>query len=151
MIEKISGNILKAEVQALVNPVNCVGVMGKGLALAFKQTYPNNFLDYKEACYGGKVMLGKMFITKTTSQLNPRYIINFPTKQHWKEKSNLENIKTGLVALIEEIKKLEIKSIALPPLGCGLGKLKWQEVEGLIINAFNSLPEVRVLLFLPKD
>lgn len=150
MIKVCQGNILEAQVEALVNPVNCVGIMGKGLALKFKQVYPENFLQYQVACRAGEVRPGAMFIT-TTALTNPRYIINFPTKRHWKEKSYLQDIETGLVVLVAEVKKLEIQSIAIPALGCGLGGLNWKEVEPLVINAFEPLPEVQVMLFAPKE
>lgn len=150
MIEICQGNILEAKVEALVNTVNCVGAMGKGLALTFKQAYPENFLQYQVACRAGEVRSGAMFIT-TTNLTNPHYIINFPTKRHWKEKSYLQDIETGLVALVAEAKKLKIQSTAIPALGCGLGGLNWKEVEPLIINAFKPLSEVQVMVFAPKD
>lgn len=149
MIEICQGNILEAQIEALVNPVNCVGVMGKGLALAVKQAYPENFLLYEAACKAGKVRPGAMFIT-TTGLINPHYIVNFPTKRHWKEKSYLEDIQNGLFALVVEVKKLQISSIAIPALGCGLGGLNWKDVEPLIISAFEPLPEIQVMLFAPK-
>ena len=150
MIERGRGNILEANVQALVNPVNCVGVMGKGLALTFKEIYPNNFLEYRTACNAGKVIPGKMFITKTDSVINPAYIINFPTKRHWREGSRIEDIRSGLVSLAEEVNRLRIFSVAIPALGCGNGGLKWEDIESLIITAFVQLPEVSVILFPPQ-
>lgn len=118
MIEFKQGNILEENAEALVNTVNCVGVMGKGIALQFKQAFPENFLRYKKACTAKEVQPGKMF-TFPTGQLFPRYLINFPTKRHWKEKSRLEDIKAGLKALVAEVRQLGICSIAIPPLGCG--------------------------------
>lgn len=151
MIIEAQGNLLNANVEAIVNTVNCVGVMGKGLALAFKQAYPTNFAQYKEACNVGKVKPGEMFITKINKTTNSKYIINFPTKRHWREKSYLVDVELGLVALVAKVKELEINSIAIPALGCGLGGLDWQIVKPLIINAFSILPDVEVMLFAPKD
>ncbi len=152
MIKICQGNILEAQVEALVNPVNCVGVMGKGLALTFKQVYPENFYLYQKACKKGRVQLGEMFITNSSNHLfNPFYIINFPTKHHWKDCSKIEDIKSGLARLVIDIKLQQIKSIAIPALGCGLGGLNWKEVELLIVSVFNNLPEVQVMLFAPKD
>jgi O-acetyl-ADP-ribose deacetylase (regulator of RNase III) len=150
MIEQSYGNILDADAEALVNTVNCVGIMGKGIALQFKQRYPNNFVQYQRACRQEEVRTGQMFIVPTELLVNPQYIINFPTKDHWKSRSRLEDIKTGLSALISEIKRLGIRSIAIPPLGCGNGGLDWTEVRPLIEDAFANLPDVRVLLFAPQ-
>lgn len=149
MIEPQSGDLLKADVEALVNAVNCVGVMGKGIALQFRQTFPANYAQYKQACSEGKIRPGVMFTVVTGQSDNPLYIINFPTKRHWKDKSRLEDIKAGLPALIAEVKRLDLQSIAVPPLGCGLGGLDWAEVRLLIEAAFAELTNVRVLLFEP--
>ena len=150
MIKITRGNLLKADAEALVNTVNSVGVMGKGIALQFKQAFPENFRQYKQACDAGEVKPGRMFVTDAGQLINPRYIINFPTKRHWRGKSRIEDIETGLKALIEEVKRLEIRSIAVPPLGCGNGGLLWSQVKPLIEQAFEELPEVKVLLFEPK-
>lgn len=150
MIEFKQGNLLQEEAEALVNTVNCVGVMGKGIALQFKRAYPENFRQYEKACKAGEVKPGNMFTVVTDRILNPRYIINFPTKRHWKGKSKIEDIKSGLVALITEVERLEITSIAIPPLGCGNGGLDWADVKPLIESAFASLPDVKVILFEPS-
>jgi len=150
MIEPIHGNILEADAEALINTVNCVGVMGKGIALQFKQAFPDNFTQYERACRDKEVQPGRMFITPTGRLANPRFIINFPTKRHWKGKSRLEDIKAGLDALIEDVKRLKINSIAVPPLGCGNGGLEWAQVKPLIVSAFAELPDVQVLLFEPN-
>ncbi|HZP83398.1 MAG TPA: macro domain-containing protein [Chthonomonadaceae bacterium] len=142
------GNLLKAEVDALVNTVNTVGVMGRGVALQFKQAFPHNFRAYQAACRRGEVMLGHMFVTRT-GQLRPEFIINFPTKKHWREQSRLETIRTGLVDLIAVVRRESIRSIALPPLGCGLGGLRWEDVHPLIVQAFSELPQVEVHLYPP--
>ena len=150
MIERTKGNLLKADAEALVNTVNCVGYMGKGIALQFKQAFPENFEVYQKACHTGDVKPGSMFIFKTGSMFNPKYIINFPTKRHWRGDSKIDDIKAGLVALVQEIKQLNIQSVAVPPLGCGLGGLNWNLVRPMIEKAFEALPEVQVFLFAPE-
>jgi len=150
MIDYKRGNILAEDAEALVNTVNCVGVMGRGIALQFKKAYPNNFKVYEAACQLGEVQPGRMFVYETGQLTNPRYIINFPTKRHWKGKSRIEDIESGLKALVPEVRRLGIHSIAVPPLGCGLGGLDWNEVRLLIEQAFEDVPEVSVLLFEPK-
>ena len=149
MIEIKRGNILKADAEALVNTVNCVGYMGKGIALQFKKAYPANYEYYRKACDAQEVKPGKMLVFETGAILNPKYIINFPTKRHWRGKSLIEDIDSGLKALIQEIRVRGVKSIALPPLGCGLGGLDWDEVRPRIENTFSELPDVKMLLFEP--
>jgi O-acetyl-ADP-ribose deacetylase (regulator of RNase III) len=122
--------------------------MGKGVALQFKQAYPDNTKSYEAACQRGEVVLGKMFVT-LTGQLEPRLIINFPTKGHWRENSRLESIRTGLEDLVKVVRAEQIRSIAIPPLGCGLGGLRWEDVEPMILDAFAEVPEVEVLLYAP--
>jgi O-acetyl-ADP-ribose deacetylase (regulator of RNase III) len=148
-IESRTGNILQADVEALVNPVNCVGVMGRGLALQFKEAFPGNFEAYAAACARGEVEPGRMFTSSTKELANPRYIINFPTKRHWRDKSRMADIEAGLAALTREVERLGVVSIAIPPLGAGLGGLVWADVRPLIVNIFVSLPDVRVELFEP--
>ena len=150
MIQLSSGNLFEAQTEALVNTVNCVGVMGKGIALQFKQAFPENFKDYAQACNKGKVRIGKMFVYRTDSMFHPKYIINFPTKRHWKVTSRLEDIELGLKDLVKILKDLNIKSIAVPPLGSGLGGLNWEEVKGQIIDAFDDIPGVEIILYEPK-
>jgi len=150
MIEFKQGNLLEEEAEALVNTVNCVGVMGKGIALQFKQAFPENFRQYEKACKTGEVQPGRMFTVPTGSLLYPRYIINFPTKRHWKGKSKIEDIKSGLKALVAEVQQLGVSSIAIPPLGCGNGGLNWGEVKPLIESAFAQLPDVQVVIFEPS-
>ncbi|MCP4689191.1 MAG: macro domain-containing protein [Desulfobacterales bacterium] len=150
MIEYAKGNMLTADAEALVNTVNCVGVMGKGIALQFKKAFPDNFKAYEKACRSKEVQPGRMFIYKTNSLINPRFIINFPTKRHWRGKSRYEDIEAGLNVLPRDVKRLGIKSIAIPPLGCGLGGLDWQKVGKLIEKSFSELPDVRVLLYKPR-
>ena len=149
MIELIRGNLLEADVEAVVNTVNSVGVMGKGIALQFKKAYPENFESYKKACDAGVVVPGKMHVFKQPSLTNPRYIINFPTKRHWRGKSTIEDIESGLDALVEEVQRLGIRSIALPPLGCGLGGLQWKDVLPLITRVLEAESSVRWLIYEP--
>jgi O-acetyl-ADP-ribose deacetylase (regulator of RNase III) len=149
VIELTQGDILKADAEALVNTVNCVGIMGRGIALQFRKTFPENFKAYEAACKANQVQPGKMFVYDLNRLYNPRFIINFPTKRHWKGKSRLEDIKSGLADLIDFVQQQQIRSIAVPPLGCGLGGLNWEEVRPLIIESFQSAPEVAVLLFEP--
>lgn len=151
MIEIGQGNLLRSRAEALVNTVNCVGFMGKGIALQFKQAFPANFKAYERACQMDLVVPGKMLIHDNGGLVGgPRYIINFPTKRHWKGKSRLEDVQAGLDALISDVQRLDIKSIAVPPLGCGLGGLSWAAVKPLIEEAFSRVPDVRVILFEPK-
>jgi O-acetyl-ADP-ribose deacetylase (regulator of RNase III) len=123
--------------------------MGRGIALQFRKAFPENFGVYQRACEREEVRPGKMLVFETGLLTSPRYIINFPTKRHWKGKSRMEDVEAGLPALLDEIKKRGIRSIAVPPLGCGLGGLDWNKVRPKIVHAFESLPEVRVLLFEP--
>lgn len=149
MVEITRGNIIKAPAEALVNTVNTDGYMGKGIALQFKKAFPDNFKAYEKACRAHEVQPGRMFVFETGSLIDPKFIINFPTKRHWREKSLLADIESGLKALIREVGDRKIRSIAVPPLGCGLGGLKWSVVRPLIEKAFSELPNVRVLLFEP--
>ncbi len=151
MIRLTRGNIPQADAEALVNTVNCVGVMGKGIAIQFRQAFPDNFDAYKRACRNHEVALGRVFIVPTNRMINPKYIINFPTKQHWKMNSQLSYIESGLTNLIQEIRRLGITSIAVPPLGCGNGRLTWSDVVSMIKSAFAKAPEVQVILFEPQD
>lgn len=149
MFQESTGNLLQADAEALVNTVNTVGFMGKGVALQFKQAYPDNFHAYERACKAGEVKPGRMFVFETSRYLNPKFIINFPTKRHWRGKSRLEDIKIGLKALVEEIQVRGIKSIAVPPLGCGNGGLDWAVVRPLIVSALTPLSDVRILVYAP--
>lgn len=149
MIETKFGDILTANVEAIVNTVNCVGIMGKGIALQFKMKYPENYQLYKKTCDQGRMIVGKVLTFDQKSPDNPKYIINFPTKRHWKGKSTIQDISKGLDSLIAEVKHLKIKSIAIPALGSGLGGLDWQQVKSIIIDAFSSLPDVDVWLYEP--
>tara|TARA_Y100001001_G_C7961881_1_gene292808 strand:+ start:750 stop:1208 length:459 start_codon:yes stop_codon:yes gene_type:complete len=149
MIQYCHGNLFEADAEALVNPVNTQGAMGKGLALAFKKMFPENFEAYAEACQSGHVKTGKMFITEQQALIGPRWIINFPTKQHWRDPSRLEWIEEGLADLKKILIEQQIQSVAVPPLGCGLGGLDWKLVKPKIEDALASLSSVRVLVFEP--
>jgi O-acetyl-ADP-ribose deacetylase (regulator of RNase III) len=151
MIEYKSGNILAEDAEALVNTVNCVGYMGRGIALEFKKAWPDNFKAYASACRRDEVQPGQMFVYETGCLTNPRFIINFPTKRHWRGKSRIEDIESGLEALVYEIKQRRIRSIAIPPLGAGLGGLNWSAVRTRIEQALSQLPEVRIVVFQPVD
>ncbi|MFA5731636.1 MAG: macro domain-containing protein [Acidithiobacillus sp.] len=150
MIEFTSGDILKSEADALVNTVNCVGVMGRGIALQFKNMYPENFKAYEAACKREAVQPGHMFVFKTGQLTPPRFIINFPTKRHWRGKSRIEDIEAGLIDLVKVIRDKGIRSIAIPPLGSGLGGLDWNEVRLRIERALVDLDDVQVLVYEPK-
>lgn len=150
MIQIARGNLLNAEVDALVNTVNCDGYMGKGIALQFKQAFPANFKAYEAACAHGEMVPGRMFIHDNGGLVNPRWIINFPTKRHWRNKSRIEDIASGLRALVADVQRLGIRSIAVPPLGCGLGGLDWADVRPMIEQAFAPLTDVAVHLYEPN-
>jgi O-acetyl-ADP-ribose deacetylase (regulator of RNase III) len=151
MIELKQGDILRADAEALVNTVNCVGVMGRGIALQFKKAFPDHyFQEYKTACDRKELQPGKMLVHDLHRLHNPRYVIDFPTKRHWKGKSRMEDIEAGLLALKEEIRRRKIRSIAIPPLGSGLGGLNWEEVRAKIEDTFQGLDDVQVLLYEPK-
>ncbi len=148
-IERGKGNLLTADVDALVNTVNTEGVMGKGLALQFKKAFPDNFASNERACKAGELMPGHVHVVKRLT--SPRFIINFPTKKQWRQPSKLGYVRDGLRDLTDQVRKLGIQSIAIPPLGCGNGGLDWTAVKPLIVQAFDGLPEVRVMLLKPAD
>lgn len=126
------GNIFDFEAEALINTVNTVGVMGKGIALQFRERFPLNYKLYTAACKKGEVQIGKMFVTPTNSMINPKWIINFPTKKHWMHKSTYAYIESGLDDLLKQIQQLHIQSIVIPPLGAGQGGLHWEKVKEII-------------------
>jgi len=151
MVEIKKGDILREETEAVVNTVNTKGVMGKGIALQFKERFPENYRQYKKACEAGNVKTGKMFVTETGLLLNPRYVINFPTKEHWRFPSKMEYIREGLVDLVRVIKEKNISSIAIPPLGCGNGGLDWNRVRPVIEKALSRTTNLHVILFEPSN
>jgi O-acetyl-ADP-ribose deacetylase (regulator of RNase III) len=145
-----TGDILEADAEALINTVNCVGIMGRGIALQFKNKFPGNFKAYAAACERGEVQPGRMFVFETNWVTGPKYIINFPTKRHWRGKSRLEDIEAGLVALQEVIQEKRIRSVAIPPLGSGLGGLDWNEVRRMIQDSLKSLGDVNITVYEPN-
>jgi O-acetyl-ADP-ribose deacetylase (regulator of RNase III) len=150
MITFTEGNLLKAEAEALVNTVNTVGVMGKGIALMFKEAFPENFRAYSAACKKREIEVGRIFATERRDLVGgPKWIINFPTKKHWRNPSKMDWIKDGLQDLERFIREHKIKSIALPPLGSGNGGLDWKEVRPIIEATLGSLQGVDVLVFEP--
>lgn len=150
MITYKIGDIFKEEVDAIVNTVNCVGIMGRGIALQFKKQFPLNYKAYEAACKRKEVMPGKMFVYETGSLIGPKYVINFPTKRHWRGASRMEDIESGLQDLVQIIEQYQIRSISLPPLGCGLGGLDWNEVRTRIENTLSHLDNVNVAVFEPQ-
>lgn len=148
MVEFVSGNLIEADAEALVNTVNTKGVMGKGIALQFKRAFPENYKAYRAACAAGRVRLGQMFVFDSGRMERPRYIINFPTKDHWRSRSRLADIDVGLEDLRRVLVELGIESVALPPLGCGLGGLRWADVRPRIEASLAGL-STRILVFEP--
>lgn len=149
MLELAKGNLLEADAEALVNTVNTEGVMGKGIALQFKKKFPKMYEAYRAASEAGEIVPGRMHVFEQTDMLNPRYIINFPTKRHWRSPARMEDIKAGLEALRSEIERLGIRSVAVPPLGCGNGGLDWRNVRPAIERALSGLSNVQIMLYPP--
>lgn len=150
MITEDHGNLLQSHTEAIVNTVNTVGIMGKGIALQFKRAYPGNFKAYERACKAGEVQIGRMLVFDTQNLGHGRYIINFPTKRHWRAASKLRDIEAGLDDLVRVIRDYGIRSIALPPLGCGNGGLDWSDVRPLIATKLAVLDDVDVRIFPPE-
>jgi O-acetyl-ADP-ribose deacetylase (regulator of RNase III) len=146
-LELVRGDLLKAEVDAIVNATNTVGVMGKGLALQIKKVFPDVFAAYVTACKDKTIAIGRVHVVERAS--TPRFVINFPTKTDYRKPSKLEYIDAGLPDLIDQVRERAIRSIAIPALGCGLGGLAWNDVKPRIVSAFAALPEVQVLLYEP--
>lgn len=144
------GDILGEDAEALVNTVNCVGIMGRGIALQFKNAYPANFKAYEVACAAKDVQPGRMFVFPTGQLTHPRFIINFPTKRHWRGKSRIEDIESGLVDLVDVIRRNNIRSVAIPPLGSGLGGLDWSDVRPRIEAALAALTDVDIVVYEPS-
>lgn len=149
-----TGDLFLDKAEALVNTVNCVGVMGKGVAYQFKHRWVDNYKAYKKACNAKELRPGRMLVFEVTNlfgQDSPKFIVNFPTKDHWRAKSKLEYISDGLDALVEAINKYKIKSIALPPLGCGNGGLDWNIVRPMMTERLSKLEGVDVSIYVPRD
>ena len=149
MITYKTGDILTEATEALVNTVNCVGVMGRGVALQFKRAFPDNFKAYAARCKRDEMRPGRVFVFETGAMVPPRYIINFPTKRHWRGKSRLEDIESGLESLAREIRSRGIRSISIPPLGSGLGGLHWPSVRTRMEEALGVLDDVEIVIFEP--
>lgn len=147
----VIGNLLEAKTQALVNTVNTVGVMGKGIALQFKEQFPVNFKIYATACKNGEMQIGKMLVVKENTMHGEKWIINFPTKTEWFKKSQYDYLEKGLVDLVRVITEYNIKSIAIPPLGSGNGGLKWSNVKLLLEKYLGGLAGVEILIYEPND
>ena len=151
MMKFLQGNLLEAPAEAVVNTVNTVGVMGKGIALMFKEAFPDNFKRYEEACEQKAVRVGHMFVTENLAIDGPRWIINFPTKQHWRKPTKLQWVIDGLTDLRRVIEEKGIHSVAVPPLGCGNGGLDWAEVRPEIERALGNMKDVDVLVYEPTE
>lgn len=149
MIRYTEGNLLDAPVDALVNTVNEVGVMGKGVALMFKERFPASSEQYQRAAKKGEVHVGRVFVTESDSLVGPRWLIHFPTKKHWRHPSRLGWIHDGLRDLIRVLHRRGIESVALPALGCGNGGLDWHVVRREIEWAFDALPDVKCVVYQP--
>lgn len=150
MIKYTQGNLLEADVEALVNTVNTVGVMGKGIALMFKDRFPQNMAIYAQACKAKQIQTGRMLVTETGELMGPKWIVNFPTKQHWRNPSKLEWIKNGLVDLRRFIVNNHVHSVAIPPLGAGNGGLDWPIVREHIQQALADLDAVTIWVYEPS-
>lgn len=148
MIIFTEGNLIDARAEALVNTVNTVGVMGKGIALMFKERFDDNYRLYAAACKAKQVQVGKMFITPVQELDGPRWIVNFPTKQHWRNPSRMEWVVEGLQDLRRFLVQEQVKSIAIPPLGAGNGGLDWAQVRPQIETALGDL-DVEITVFEP--
>lgn len=153
MIDFRRGDLVAAapDFEAIVNTVNTHGVMGKGIALAIKRRFPGNFALYEAACAAGTVQVGSMLTWDSGALLNPRFVINFPTKKHWRGRSRIEWIALGLPSLVSEIQRLGIRSVAVPPLGCGNGGLDWDDVRPVMVDILGTLGEVHVAIFEPES
>lgn len=150
-MQYLKGNLLDAGTQALVNTVNTVGVMGKGIALQFKEAFPENFRQYAVACKNKQLHAGDLLVVKEHTMEGDKFIINFPTKTEWFRKSKYEYIETGLQRLAEVIEEYQITSIAIPPLGCGNGGLKWEKVCPMIEKYLGRLENVDIQVFEPNE
>ncbi|GCC51273.1 phosphatase [Chryseotalea sanaruensis] len=150
-MQYIKGNLLDAKTQALVNTVNTVGVMGKGIALQFKEAFPNNYRAYIDVCKRGELTPGKLLVVKEPILEGVKIIVNFPTKTLWHLKSKYDYIEQGLQELVNVVRQENIKSIAIPPLGCGNGGLKWEKVRGLMEKYLGHLTDVDILIYEPNE
>lgn len=155
-LEFKKGNLFESHDEAIVNTVNCVGVMGKGIALQYKNLFPENYTEYKKQCSQKNIVPGKMFVYEyKTEDLftehKPQFIINFPTKDHWRAKSKIEYVEQGLDDFINVITQKNIRSISMPAIGCGNGGLEWSNVKKIIVRKLSELDEITVNVYEPKD
>ena len=151
MIRYTQGNLLEAHAEAVINTVNEIGVMGKGIALMIREAFPSSAKAYMEACKRGEVRVGKMFVTAAEGLLGPRWIIHFPTKKHWRHPSRMEWVRDGLEDLVRVLREKQIRSVAMPPLGCGNGGLEWSQVRREIELAMSDLVDVDVIVYEPTS
>lgn len=149
MIRYAKGNLLDAPVEALVNTVNEVGVMGKGIARMFRDAFPENAVVYEQACARREVRVGRVFVTESQRLFGPRWIIHFPTKKHWRQPSTLGWVRDGLGDLKRVVLQHGIRSLAVPALGCGNGGLDWRQVRPEIESVFGELNDVDVIVYEP--
>ena len=148
MIRFTRGDLFASGCEALVNPVNCVGVMGRGLALQFRHRFPANYAAYRDACARREVRPGRCLVFDAGAG-PPRFVVNFPTKRHWRDRSRIEDIAGGLDDLARLLRRRGIGSVAIPPLGCGLGGLPWPAVRSLLLDRLASCPDVSIVIFEP--
>lgn len=141
----VTGDLFDDDAQALVNAVNCQGVMGAGVALEFRHRFPLNYLAYQRACQRGDVRPGRVLAHREAG----RWVINVPTKRNWRDRSTMEDVRLGIEALVEELGALRLQSVALPALGCGLGGLPWSEVRSVLVRTFRHLPSVEARVYAP--
>lgn len=152
MIRFVKGNLFESEAEALVNTVNTVGVMGKGIALQFKKMYPNNYKNYKTECKLGKVEIGRLLVTEDQNvATGKKIIINFPTKKHWRQPSKYKYIELGIQELVKLIDERKIKSIAIPPLGAGNGGLKWYKVKEILERYLSQIIDCDIVIYTPNN
>ncbi len=148
------GNILESNIAVIINPVNTVGVMGKGLALQFKQKFPTNYKIYKEACKNKTIDIGKLLLVSNFNNESnlerKKFVINFPTKKHWRNPSKIEYIEEGLKDLVRIIEAEKFESMAIPALGCGLGGLEWEDVKLLVEKYLGSLEGIEIIVYEPN-
>ena len=149
MMRFTQGDLLDADVEAVVNAVNTVGVMGKGIALLFKERFPKNYREYVAASKAGEIQIGRMFVSATDENSGPKWVINFPTKRHWRHPTKIEWVREGLVALNKVLRDKHIKSIAIPALGCGNGGLNWTDVRPLIQEYLGDLTDIEIIIYEP--
>lgn len=145
MVTFVEGSIFDSKAQTITNAVNCVGVMGKGIALEFKRRFPEMFKDYAARCRDSELVLGKPYLYKSSTH---QWILNFPTKDHWKSPSELASVVSGLNVLKDEYQNWGIKSLAMPALGCGLGGLDWEDVSPVMLAQLSQL-SIDVEIYLP--